>query len=103
MASSRILEVVLTGKDDGALALMGKLRDSTEQTEDRTKRMGERFQVAGGLMLGAAATIGAGMYAAGKSAAALEQVVGGTEAVFEGSSKTIDAWAKGAATSICPA
>lgn len=99
MASSRILEVVLTGKDDGALALMGKLRDSTEQTEDRTKRMGERFQVAGGLMLGAAATIGAGMYAAGKSAAALEQAVGGTEAVFEGSSSTIDAWAKGAATS----
>lgn len=94
------LALIITADGAGAIKEFNKVGAAAEKelgkAEDRTKKLGSQMQSTGVAMMGAAAVIGAGMYQAGKSAAELEQAVGGTEAVFETSSKVIDEWAKGA-------
>jgi hypothetical protein len=103
VAISERLALLIDINGASAVAEMNKVGAAAERelgkAEDRTQRMGTKFQQVGVGMMATAATIGAGLYAAGQSAADLEQAVGGTEAVFAGSSKALDAWAKSADTS----
>lgn len=100
MSLSERLAILIDVNGAAAAGELRKVGDAAERelgkAEDRSQRMGSKFQTVGIGMVATAATIGAGLYSAGKGAAELEQAVGGTEAVFAGSSKTIDAWAKGA-------
>jgi hypothetical protein len=102
MALSERLALLIDINGASAVAELNKVGAAADRelgkAEDRTQRMGTKFQTVGIGMMATAATIGAGLYAAGKGAAELEQSVGGTEAVFESSSGVIDTWAKGADT-----
>jgi hypothetical protein len=102
MALSERLALLIDINGASAVAELNKVGAAADRelgkAEDRTQRMGTKFQTVGIGMMATAATIGAGLYAAGKGAAELEQSVGGTEAVFASSSGVIDTWAKGADT-----
>jgi hypothetical protein len=103
VAISERLALLIDINGASAVAEMNKVGAAADRelgkAEDRTQRMGTKFQQVGIGMMATAVTIGAGLYQAGQSAADLEQAVGGTEAVFASSSKAIDTWAKGADTS----
>lgn len=75
---------------------------SSKKVDVGTSRMGERFSSLGA-KVGAALTVGAVVTFANttvQAASRLEQSIGGTEAVFGKSAKTIDSWARNAATSM---
>jgi hypothetical protein len=99
---SERLAILIDVNGAAAAGELRKVGDAAERelgkAEDRSQRMGAKFQTVGIGMIATAATIGAGLYSAGKSAAELEQTVGGTEAVFASSAGVIDTWAKGADT-----
>lgn len=77
------------------LETIGKSADrNLGRAESKLDKMGQRFQKAGAGMLAGAGLAAAGLYQAGKSAADLEQAVGGTEAVFKDVSGVIDKFAK---------
>ena len=103
MALSERLAILIDINGAAAVGELRKVGDAAEKelgkAEDRSQRMGAKFTQVGIGMMATAATIGVGLYQAGKGAAELEQAVGGTEAVFESSSGVIDTWAKGADTS----
>lgn len=67
------------------------------KVDSKLDRVGTRMQVVGAGMLAAAGLAGRALYDLGQDAAALEQAVGGTEAVFGDASETIDRYAERAA------
>lgn len=102
MAISERLALLIDINGAAAVSELNKVGSAADRelgkAEDRTQRMGTKFQQVGVGMMATAATIGVGLYQAGKGAAELEQTVGGTEAVFKSSAGVIDTWAKGADT-----
>ena len=102
MALSERLALILDINGAQAVSELNRVGTAADRelgkAENSTKRMGAKFESVGVGMVATAATIGVGLYSAGKGAAQLEQAIGGTEAVFEGSSVVIDTWAKGADT-----
>lgn len=102
MSLSERLAILIDINGATAAAELRKVGDAADKelgkAENSSQRLGSKFQTVGLGMVATAATIGAGLYAAGKGAAELEQAIGGTEAVFESSSGVIDTWAKGADT-----
>lgn len=53
MAGSKTLEVLLVGKDKGALQLLGGLGDKSDESASKLDRMDGRFTAAGAAMVGA--------------------------------------------------
>lgn len=102
MAISERLALLIDINGAAAVSELNKVGSAADRelgkAEDLTQRMGTKFQQVGVGMMATAATIGVGLYQAGKGAAELEQTVGGTEAVFKSSAGVIDTWAKGADT-----
>lgn len=100
MSAVERLALLITADGQGAIREFTKVGQAAERelggAENRADRLGSRMTTAGAVMMSASAVMAAGMWTVGKSAAALEQAVGGSEAVFKDSSGAIKAWAKGA-------
>ena len=100
---SERLAILITADGASAISEFKKVGDSADKdlakAEDRAARMSAGFTKAGVGMMATSAVMIAGLYNAGQSAAALEQAVGGTEAVFKDASGAIDEFAKASADS----
>lgn len=100
MSAVERLALLITADGNGAIREFQKVGDAAERelggAENRADRLGSRMTSAGVVMMSASAVMAAGMWNVGKSAAALEQAVGGSEAVFKDSAGALKTWAKGA-------
>lgn len=100
---SERLAILITADGASAISEFKKVGDSADKelskAETRAERMSAGFTKAGVGMMATSAVMIAGLYNAGQSAAALEQAVGGTEAVFKDASGAIDEFAKASADS----
>lgn len=103
MSAVERLAILITADGQGAVREFSKVGQAAERdlgkAESTADRLGARMTSAGALMMGASAVMAAGMWNAGRSAAALEQSVGGAEAVFKDSAGVLRSWAEGAAES----
>ena len=102
MAASELLRLVIQADTQGAVRGMEQFGTAAERNlkkaDDRTAKLSANLQKFGARAVVTGSIAAAGLYKAGEAAADLEQAVGGTEAVFKGTSGVIDEFAKDAAT-----
>lgn len=100
MSAVERLAILVTADGGGAIREFGKVGDAADRelgrAETGAERLGGKMTSAGAVMMGASAVMVAGLWNAGQGAAALEQSVGGSEAVFKENAGVLLEWAKGA-------
>lgn len=96
----RTLRVVVTGDAEELRKAIRSANDELDSLGGKTDKIAAGMDKWGKRALAASAVAGAALFATAQKAGALEQAVGGTEAVFKDASKIIDGFAKNSARSM---